>query len=111
MNGGDVVKFAVSTVPRTVEELIEMSGHAAEEIDWYVCHQANKRIIENVAKRIGVSLDRFYMNLDEYGNTSSASIPIALSEMNQKGLLKEGMKIIAVGFGGGLTWGGAYLEF
>ncbi len=111
MNGGDVFKFAVSTVPRTVEELIEMSGHAAEEIDWYVCHQANKRIIENVAKRIGVSLDRFYMNLEEYGNTSSASIPIALSEMNQKGLLKEGMKIIAVGFGGGLTWGGAYLEF
>ena len=110
MSGGDVFKFAVSTVPRTVEELIAVSGNTAEDIDWFVCHQANKRIIELVAKRVGQSLDRFYMNLEDYGNTSSASIPIALSEMNQKGLLKEGMKLIAVGFGGGLTWGGAYIE-
>ena len=57
------------------------------------------------------SMDKFYINLDEYGNTSSASIPIALSEMNQKGMIKPGMKLICVGFGGGLTWGGAYLEF
>ncbi len=110
MSGGDVFKFAVSTVPRTVEELIIASGNTPDDIDWFVCHQANKRIIELVAKRVGQSLDKFYMNLEEYGNTSSASIPIALSEMNRKGLLKEGMKMIAVGFGGGLTWGGAYFE-
>ena len=95
MSGGDVFKFAVSTVPRTVEELIAVSGNTSEDIDWFVCHQANKRIIELVAKRVGQSLDRFYMNLEDYGNTSSASIPIALSEMNQKGLIKpEGMKLI-----------------
>lgn len=111
MNGGDVFKFAVSTVPRTISELLDKAGITADDIDLFVCHQANKRIIDSVAKKCKQSMDKFYINLDEYGNTSSASIPIALSEMNQKGMFKPGMKIICVGFGGGLTWGGAYLEW
>lgn len=111
MLGSEVFKFAVSTVPKTVMQLLEKAGVTADDIDLYVCHQANKRIIESVAKKCKQSMDKFYINLDEYGNTSSASIPIALSEMNQKGMIKPGMKLICVGFGGGLTWGGAYLEF
>ncbi len=110
MKGSDVFKFAVSTVPKTIFELIEQAGVEMDDIDMFVCHQANKRIVEMVAKKCRQSMDKFYVDMDEYGNTSSASIPIALSEMNQKGLLKPGMKIICVGFGGGLTWGGAYFE-
>lgn len=111
MLGSDVFKFAVSTVPKTINELLEKAGLTADDIDMYVCHQANRRIIESVAKKLKQDMNKFYVNVDEFGNTSSASIPIALSEMNDKGLLKPGMKIIAVGFGAGLTWGGAYLEW
>lgn len=111
MKGSDVFKFAVSTVPKSIDRLLEKAGVAADDIDYYVCHQANVRIIESVAKKCKQPMDKFYINLDKYGNTSSASIPIALSEMCEKGLLKPGMKIICVGFGGGLTWGGAYLEW
>lgn len=111
MLGSDVFKFAVSTVPKTINQLLDKAGLTADDIDLYICHQANLRIIESVAKKINQSLDKFYVNLDEYGNTSSASIPIALSEMNQKGLIKPGMKTICVGFGSGLTWGGAYIEW
>ena len=111
MKGSDVFKFAVSTVPQTIFELIDKACLGVDDIDVYVCHQANKRIVEMVAKKCKQSMDKFYIDMDEYGNTSSASIPIALSEMNQKGLLKPGMKVICVGFGGGLTWGGAYIEW
>lgn len=111
MLGSDVFKFAVSTVPKTIFQLLDKAGVTADDIDLFVCHQANMRIIESVAKKCKQSLDKFFVNLDEYGNTSSASIPIALSELNQKGMLKPGMKIICVGFGGGLTWGGAYIEW
>lgn len=111
MLGSDVFKFAVSTVPKTIFELLDKAGLTADDIDLFVCHQANMRIIESVAKKCKQSLEKFYINLYEYGNTSSASIPIALSELNQKGMLKSGMKIICVGFGGGLTWGGAYIEW
>lgn len=110
MLGSDVFKFAVSVAPKTIDELLEAAGLSADDIDMFVCHQANLRIITSVAKKCRQSMDKFFVNLDEYGNTSSASIPIALSEMKQKGLLKPGMKIICVGFGGGLTWCGAYFE-
>ena len=111
MLGSDVFKFAVSTVPKTIFQLLDKAGLTADDIDLFVCHQANRRIIESVAKKCKQSMDKFYVNVHEYGNTSSASIPIALSELNQKGMLKPGMKIICVGFGGGLTWGGAYIEW
>lgn len=111
MSGADVFKFAVSTVPKAIFELLDKAGVTADDIDLFICHQANRRIIELVAKKVKQDLSKFYVNLDEYGNTSSASIPIALSEMNQKGMFKPGMKTICVGFGGGLTWGGAYIEW
>lgn len=111
MKGSDVFRFAVSTVPRTIFELLDKAGLGTDDIDLYVCHQANRRIIESVAKKCHQSMDKFFVDLNEYGNTSSASIPIALSEMHQQGLIKPGMKMICVGFGGGLTWGGAYLEW
>jgi 3-oxoacyl-[acyl-carrier-protein] synthase-3 len=110
MKGSDVFKFAVSTVPKSINRLLEKAGVTADDIDYFVCHQANMRIIEAVARKCKQPMEKFFINLDEYGNTSSASIAIGLSEMSEKGLLKPGMKIICVGFGAGLTWGGAYLE-
>lgn len=111
MIGSDVFKFAVSTVPKTIKEILDKAGLTADDIDLFVCHQANLRIIESVAKKLKQDMNKFYVNVDTMGNTSSASIPIALSEMNEKGILKPGMKVIAVGFGAGLTWGGAYFEW
>ena len=77
---------------------------------WFVLHQANARIIDLAARRCGIGADRLYVNLSQYGNTSAASIPMALSEMQEKGLLYSGDRIVLVGFGGGLTWGGALLD-
>ncbi len=111
MNGQEVFKFAVRKVPEVVEELLRSIGVSSEDIDYYILHQANKRIVESVAKRLALPLERFPMNLEEYGNTSSASIPILLDELHKAGRLKGGMKLIMAGFGAGLTWGAAYLEW
>ena len=111
MIGSDVFKFAVSTVPKVINELLEKAGVTADDIDCFICHQANMRIIESVAKKCKQPMDKFYVNLDRFGNTSSASIGIAMDEMNKQGMLKPGMKVICVGFGAGLTWGGVYLEW
>lgn len=111
MEGNNVFRFAVSTVPKCITDILEKSGVDKDDIDYYVCHQANKRIIESVASKLDLPMEKFYMNMQEYGNTSAASVAIALSEMNEKGMLKSGMKIITVGFGAGLTWAGAYLEW
>ena len=82
-----------------------------EEVDWFLLHQANERIISAVAKRLKVSEEKFPMNLEEYGNTSSASIPILLDELNRAGKLQKGQKIILAGFGAGLTWGASILKW
>ena len=82
-----------------------------EEIDWYILHQANRRILEAVAKRMGEPVEKFPRNMEEYGNTSSASIPILLDEMNRDGRLKRGQKIVLAGFGAGLTWGATIIEW
>ena len=82
-----------------------------EEISFYILHQANRRIVEAIAKRLGEPIEKFPMNLAEYGNTSSASIPILLDELNRAGKLKKGQKIILAGFGAGLTWGASILEW
>lgn len=111
MDGQGVFKFAVKKVPESIRELLEQTEVRMEEIDWFILHQANKRIVEAVAKRLQVSIDRFPMNLEEYGNTSSASIPILMDEMNRKGMLKEGQKVILAGFGAGLSWGASLLEW
>lgn len=111
MDGQAVFKFAVKRVPESVKEVLEKNNMTAEEIDYFILHQANKRIVEAVAKRLDVSIDKFPMNLQEYGNTSSASIPILLDEMSRDGRLKKGQKIILAGFGAGLSWGATILEW
>ena len=80
-------------------------------MDWIVPHQANRRIVESAARRLELPMDKFFLNLDRYGNTSAASIPMALDEMTERGLLVRGQKIICAGFGAGLTWGGVLLEW
>lgn len=111
MDGQAVFKFAVSTIPKCIQDVLEHTGVSLDDIDYIVCHQANKRIIEFVAKKMKQPIEKFYMDLQEYGNTSAASIPIALSEMDDAGMLKEGTKVICVGFGAGFTWGAALLQW
>lgn len=111
MDGKAVFKFAVSTIPKCIDDVLEHTGLSLDEIDYIVCHQANKRIIEFVAKKMKQPLEKFYMNIQEYGNTSAASIPIALSEMDHAGMLTEGKKAVCVGFGAGFTWGAALLQW
>ena len=111
MDGQEVYKFAVTTVPASIQKVLGTVGLKAEEIDYFILHQANIRIIQAVAKRLKVEEARFPISLDHCGNISAASVPILLDEMNRKGLLKRGMKIVLSGFGGGLTWGSAVLEW
>ena len=111
MDGKAIFKFAVSIIPKIVEELLEKSNLDISDIKYIVPHQANMRIIKDSARRLHVEMDKFFINLDKHGNTSAASIPIALSEMSDQGLLQRGDKIIVAGFGGGLTWGGALIEW
>lgn len=111
MDGRKIFRFAVGAIPKVVKVLEEKSGISVQEVDYLVCHQANARILEHVRKKLDLPQEKMYMNLQKYGNTSAASIPVALCEMQEKGLLKKGTRIFAVGFGAGLTWGGVYLEF
>ena len=111
MDGKAVFQFAVKKVPQAVREVLEKNQVRQDEIDWFLLHQANKRIVESVAKRLGEPMEKFPMNIQEYGNTSSASIPILLDEMNRKGMLKPGQKIVMAGFGAGLTWGASIVEW
>lgn len=111
MDGQGVFKFAVKRVPEVVKETLEKNDLKTEDIDYFVLHQANKRIVEAVAKRLGVSIEKFPMNLQEYGNTSSASIPILLDEMQRDGRLKKGQKVVMAGFGAGLSWGASVLDW
>ncbi len=104
MNGRDVFNFATKTVPKSIQQVLDKSNLSLDDIKYIVPHQANLRIVEVVAKKLKVGLDKFYLNLQDYGNTSAASIPIALAEMSKKGILKKDDKIIITGFGAGLTW-------
>ena len=109
MDGQAVFRFAVEVLESSIHQLLEQSALRGEEIDWFVPHQANARIVSAAARRLGLPLERFYQNMDRYGNTSAASIPIALDEMDRTGLLRTGQKVICAGFGAGLTWGGVLL--
>ena len=111
MNGQEVFRFAVRKVPECIEELISKMKIEKSEIDLFLLHQANKRILESIGKRLKVSMDLIPENVSEYGNTSSASIPILLDEMVRNGKIQKGNKIIMAGFGAGLTWSAVYLEF
>ncbi|MEA4893231.1 MAG: beta-ketoacyl-ACP synthase III [Peptococcaceae bacterium] len=111
MQGKEVFRFAVDVVPRCIRQILEACGLTLAEIDYVVCHQANRRIIDHVVKKLAAPPEKFYCNVAEYGNTSAASIPIALDEMAEKGLLRPGMVLLCVGFGAGLTWGATLLEW
>ena len=109
MDGRRVYEFAVKVLVETINTLTEKAGISKEDLDYIVPHQANVRIIRAASKRSGIPLDKFFINLPRYGNTSAATIPIAFKEMDEKGLLKKDQKIITIGFGAGLTYGGNYI--
>ena len=111
MDGREIFDFATRTVPKSVEALIEKAGISVEDIDIVVPHQANARIVQIVARKLKIPMEKFYLNMEEYGNTSSASIPIALNEMDNKGLIKKGDNVLITGFGAGLTWGSMLIKF
>ncbi len=111
MNGREVFRFATTVMPRATEAVARKAGWKAEELDIIIPHQANVRIIESAAKRLSVPVDKFFVNLERYGNTSAASIPIALTEAIRAGRIKPGDRMVMVGFGAGLTWAAAALEW
>ena len=98
MRGNDVFRFAVDCIPRCINEVLKQGGLTLDQVDHVICHQANERIIRHVIKKLGAREGQFYLNLSRYGNTSAASIPIALDEMVTDGLLRPGMNVILVGF-------------
>lgn len=111
MNGQEVYKFAVRTVPEAIERVLEKAGLKVEDIDLFLLHQANYRIIEGVSKRLKQPMEKFPTNLQEYGNISAASVAILLDNVNNHGMIKCGSKIVLAGFGAGLTWGATVLEW
>ena len=111
MDGQEVFKFAVKKVPECIRQVLDESGTDIEQIKYFVLHQANYRIVEAVAKRLKQPMDKFPMNMERYGNTSAATVPILLDEMNREGKLEPGDRIVLSGFGAGLTWGAALLEW
>ncbi len=110
MDGQEVFKFAVTKVPECIKQVLDKAYKTAEDIDMFILHQANVRIISSVAKRLKVTEDKFPINLDKYGNTSAATIPILFDELKKSGKLNSVNRIVMSGFGGGLTWGATYIE-
>jgi 3-oxoacyl-[acyl-carrier-protein] synthase-3 len=111
MDGRAVFKFATKKIVSSVSHVLEEAHVTPDEIKYFIPHQANARIVEVAAKKLKVPYERFYMNIEHYGNTSAASIPIALNEMSEKGLLEKGDKIVLCGFGGGLSWGTILIQW
>ena len=111
MDGREIFKFAVKVIEKSIKEVLKNTGYSLQDIKYIVPHQANLRIIEYCSKKLKVDGDKFYINLDIYGNTSAASIPIAFDELARKNLLIKGDKVIFVGFGGGLSWGAALIIY
>lgn len=111
MDGKAVFRFAVETMPRCLQTVLEEAGKTLADLDWVVCHQANSRIIDSCIRHLNADPSKFYKNIDRHGNTSAASIPIALHEMVMTGALQPGQMLACIGFGGGLTWGGMLLQY
>lgn len=109
MNGQEVYKFAVKTVPKSIEEALLKADVKADDVKYFLLHQANLRIIEAVAKRLGQSIEKFPTNLQECGNISAGSVPVLLDHVNREGMLQKGDTIVLAGFGAGLTWGATVL--
>lgn len=111
MEGKEVFRFATKILSQSLNKTLDNYGLDISEIDYFVFHQANQRIIENVGKKFKLPHKKLFMNLQKYGNTSAASIPLALSEMSKKDMLKDNDKVFVAGFGGGLTWASTILEW
>ena len=111
MNGKEIFKFASTRVPQILHEILEQKGLQPEEIDHYILHQANGRIIEAIARKMKLPLEKFPMNVEEYANSSSGTVPLLMDQMNRDGRLKKGDKVILCGYGAGVSWGAAYLEW
>lgn len=111
MDGSEVFKFAARKMAEVSLEALERAGLTLEDINYFVPHQANIRIIKNAAKRLKIDMDRVYLNIQDYGNMSAASVPIALDEANKKGKIKKDDVVLLVGFGAGLTWGAAVIKW
>jgi 3-oxoacyl-[acyl-carrier-protein] synthase-3 len=111
MNGREVFKFATRVLVSSAEAVLERQGMSIEDVDVYVPHQANVRIIDHATKKLGIPSDRVVINVDRYGNTSSGSIPLALADAQADGRLREGSLVLMTGMGAGLTWGSALLRW
>lgn len=111
MNGREVFRFATTVMPRATENVVRKAGWTLADVNLIIPHQANTRIIESAAKRLNLPMEKFYVNLERYGNTSAASIPIALTEAISQGKVRPGDKLVLVAFGAGLTWGAAAIEW
>jgi len=111
MNGREIYKFAVNTVPGSIRSAVEKAGVSLEEVDCFILHQANVRIIEAISDRLKINKEKFFVNLHKYGNTSAASIAIALTEAVNEGFIKSPSLLVLSGFGAGLTWGTAVVRW
>ena len=111
MNGKDIYRFAVQKVPEVIEKALYRSELSADQVDWLLLHQANQRILDSVAQRLNIPAHKVLSNLAHYGNTSSASIPIALDEAVRQGKIQPGDVIVTAGFGAGLNWGAAIFQW
>ena len=111
MNGSEVFKFAMKKLPEVTEQALELANLHTEDLKLIIPHQANRRIIEAAARRMDLPLEKFLLNVEHYGNTSSATIPIALHEALETGRIESGDLIALTGFGGGLTWGSLIMRW
>jgi 3-oxoacyl-[acyl-carrier-protein] synthase-3 len=111
MNGREVFKFATRVLVQSAETVLERYGATIDDVDLYVPHQANVRIIDHATKKLGIPSDRVVINVDRYGNTSSGSIPLALAEAQADGRLQAGNLVLMTGMGAGLTWGSALMRW
>ncbi|MGD9690508.1 MAG: beta-ketoacyl-ACP synthase III [Phycisphaerales bacterium] len=105
MNGREVFKFAVGTFSELIDETLQKAGVKADEVDMFVCHQSNARILEAARERFGIPSEKLYVNIDRVGNTSAGSVPVCLDELWKAGKIREGQLVMMVAFGAGLTWG------
>ena len=111
MDGRAVFRFAVDALPKCLNAVLTETGRTLDEVDWVVCHQANSRIIDHCIRALKADPAKFYKNMERHGNTSAASIPVALNELAESGQLQPGQTLACIGFGGGLTWGGAIFQY
>ena len=111
MDGQAVFKFAVKTLAQAAEDVLHEAGMSADEVDWLVPHQANKRIIDSTAKHLGISMDRVVLTVQDHGNTSAASIPLAMDTAIKAGQIKRGQTLMLEGIGGGFAWGAVLVKY